>query len=33
VDLGGLPEGIYVIEIKTNVQKDGVKVIKGIRRN
>lgn len=33
VDLGGLPEGIYVIEIKTNVQKDGVKVIKGMRRN
>ena len=33
VDLGGLPEGIYVIEIKTNVQKDGVKVIKGMSRN
>lgn len=30
VDLGGLPEGIYVIEIRTDVQKDGVKVIKGI---
>lgn len=33
VDLGGLPEGIYVIEIRTNVQKDGVKVIKGITKN
>lgn len=32
VDLGGLPEGIYVIEIRTNVQKDGVKVIKGINK-
>jgi hypothetical protein len=31
VDLGGLPEGIYVVEIKTDVQKDGVKVIKGIK--
>ncbi|UPQ80457.1 T9SS type A sorting domain-containing protein [Flavobacterium azooxidireducens] len=31
VDLGGLPEGIYVIEVRTNVQKDGVKVIKGIK--
>jgi hypothetical protein len=30
VDLGGLPEGIYVIEIRTDVQKDGVKVIKGV---
>lgn len=33
VDLGGLPEGIYVIEIRTNVQKDGVKVIKGVNKN
>jgi len=32
VDLGGLPEGIYVIEIRTNVQKDGVKVIKGVSK-
>ncbi len=32
VDLDGLPEGIYVIEIRTNVQKDGVKVIKGITK-
>lgn len=32
VDLDGLPEGIYIIEIRTNVQKDGVKVIKGITK-
>lgn len=31
VDLGGLPEGIYVIQIKTEVQSDGVKVIKTIK--
>lgn len=28
VDLGGLPQGIYLIEIKTNLQTDAVKVIK-----
>lgn len=28
IELGGLPQGIYVIEVKTNVSKDGVKVIK-----
>ncbi|MEN9336827.1 MAG: hypothetical protein RLZZ500_1814 [Bacteroidota bacterium] len=28
VDLSGLPEGIYVINIKTNKQSDGVKIIK-----
>lgn len=28
VDLSSYPEGIYVINIKTNVQSDGVKVIK-----
>lgn len=33
VDLSGYPEGIYVINIKTNVQSDGVKVIKGITKN
>lgn len=32
VNLDGLPEGIYIIEIRTNVQKDGVKVIKGITK-
>lgn len=33
VDLSPYPEGIYVINIKTNVQSDGVKVIKGINKN
>lgn len=33
VDLGSLPVGIYVVEVKTNVQQDGVKVIKGITKN
>ncbi|HMI03966.1 MAG TPA: T9SS type A sorting domain-containing protein [Pedobacter sp.] len=28
VDLGGYPEGVYIVNIKTNVQSDGVKVIK-----
>ena len=28
VDLSNLPQGIYVIEVKTNVSTDGVKVIK-----
>jgi hypothetical protein len=28
VDLSRYPEGIYVINIKTNVQSDGVKVIR-----
>ena len=28
MDLSGLPQGIYVIEVKTDVSKDGVKVIK-----
>lgn len=28
IDLSGLPQGIYVIEVKTDVSTDGVKVIK-----
>ncbi|WP_289036063.1 T9SS type A sorting domain-containing protein [uncultured Flavobacterium sp.] len=32
VDLGGVPEGIYIIEIRTNVQEDAVKVVKAINR-
>ncbi|SHE78790.1 Por secretion system C-terminal sorting domain-containing protein [Flavobacterium fontis] len=28
IDLSGLPEGIYVVNIKTNVQSNGVKIIK-----
>lgn len=28
MDLSGLPQGVYVIEVKTDVSKDGVKVIK-----
>lgn len=28
IDLSGLPQGIYVIEVKTDVSSDGVKVIK-----
>jgi hypothetical protein len=33
VDLGALPIGVYIISIETNVQQDGVKVIKGITKN
>ena len=33
IDLSGLPEGIYIVNIDTNVQHDGIKVIKGINRN
>jgi hypothetical protein len=33
VDLSRYPEGIYVVNIKTNVQSDGVKVIKGMNNN
>lgn len=29
VDLSGLPEGIYIVNINTNIQQDGIKVIKG----
>ncbi|QQT46074.1 T9SS type A sorting domain-containing protein [Sphingobacterium multivorum] len=32
VDLGGVPEGIYIIEIRTNVQEDAVKVVKAINK-
>jgi hypothetical protein len=28
IDLSGLPEGIYIVNIKTDVQSDGVKVMK-----
>ncbi|TRX34734.1 T9SS type A sorting domain-containing protein, partial [Flavobacterium restrictum] len=28
VDMSRYPDGIYVVNIKTNVQSDGVKVIK-----
>jgi hypothetical protein len=31
IDLQGLPEGIYVVNIKTDVQNSGVKIIKGNR--
>lgn len=30
IDLTAQPEGIYIVNIKTNVQSDGVKIIKGI---
>jgi len=33
VDLGAYPEGIYVIQIKTEVQSDGVKVVKTSKQN
>lgn len=33
VDLGAFPEGVYIIEIRTNVQNDGIKVIKTINKN
>ncbi len=33
IDLSKVPEGIYVVNINTNVQNDGVKVIKGISKN
>ncbi len=33
IDLSTYPEGIYVINIKTNVQSDGVKVMKLITKN
>jgi Secretion system C-terminal sorting domain len=32
IDLSTYPEGIYVVNIKTNVQSDGVKVIKKINK-
>lgn len=33
IDLNGLPEGIYVVQIKTDESTDSVKVIKGISKN
>lgn len=33
VDLGGMPEGIYIVEIRTNVQNDSVKIVKAITKN
>ena len=33
IDLSPYPEGIYVVNIKTNVQSDGVKIIKGTSKN
>lgn len=32
VDLGGMPEGIYIVEIRTNVQEDSVKIVKAINK-
>jgi hypothetical protein len=28
IDLSGLPQGVYIIDIETNVQKDGIKIMK-----
>lgn len=33
VDLGVVPEGIYLVEIRTNVQNDAVKVVKAVTKN
>ncbi len=33
IDLSPYPEGIYIVNIETNVQKDGMKVIKGMNKN
>lgn len=33
IDLSGLPEGIYIVNIKTDVQSDGVKVMKKGNKN
>ncbi|WP_333627496.1 T9SS type A sorting domain-containing protein [Sphingobacterium siyangense] len=33
VDLGGMPEGIYIVEIRTNVQEDSAKIVKAINKN
>jgi hypothetical protein len=33
IDLQGYPEGVYIVNIKTDVQSSGVKVIKGRSRN
>lgn len=33
IDLQGLPEGVYIVNIKTDKQSDGVKIIKGRNKN
>jgi len=33
VDLQGLPDGIYIVNIKTDKQSDGVKIIKSQNKN
>ncbi len=33
IDLSGLPEGIYIVNIKTDVQSDGVKIMKTLSKN
>jgi hypothetical protein len=33
IDLSNYPEGIYVVTIKTNLQTNSVKIIKGISKN
>jgi hypothetical protein len=33
IDLSKAPEGIYIVNINTNVQNDGVKIIKAISKN
>lgn len=33
VDLGSMPEGIYIVEIRTNVQNDSVKIVKAMNKN
>ncbi|PKW20467.1 T9SS type A sorting domain-containing protein [Flavobacterium lindanitolerans] len=33
VDLGGVPEGIYIVEIRTNIQSDSVKIAKTVNKN
>jgi hypothetical protein len=33
INLQGLPEGVYIVNIKTDKQSDGVKIIKGRNRN
>lgn len=33
IDLGDYPPGIYIVNIKTKKQSDGVKIIKGITKN
>jgi hypothetical protein len=33
IDLQGLPEGVYIVNIKTNVQNSGVKIIKTRNKN